>query len=78
MATKPRKVAARKTARVSSGTSRTILLLSILGVVTALNWHGSLDAQATTGLLGIILGGIVHASGTKQGSDATTNPPDVS
>lgn len=48
---------------------RTILLLSTLLATSILAWHGTIDGQAYVGVIGIILGGIVHASGTKQGSD---------
>lgn len=57
---------------MTGSTSRTIILLASLAAVTFLTYHGSVDAQAFVAIVSLVLGGVVHAAGTKQGSEATT------
>jgi hypothetical protein len=60
---------------VSDGTLRWLLLVAVLGCATALCWHGTINGEAYVGLLAALTGGVIHASGAKQGSDATQTPP---
>lgn len=60
---------------IDGSTSRTLLLLATIVAVVVLNWHGSVGGQACVALLSLIAGGLVHASGTKQGSEAAVDPP---
>jgi hypothetical protein len=57
---------------LDGSTSRTLILLVALVSVTVLTWHGTVDGAAYTGILGAVLGAVVHASGTRQG--AQTKP----
>lgn len=56
-------------------TSRTIILLAALVAATFLTWAGKVDAQAFVAIVSAVLGGVIHASGNKQGADAATPPP---
>jgi hypothetical protein len=60
---------------IDGSTSRFVLLLASIGAVSALAWHGTVGGQAAIGLLTAIVGGLIHASGTKQGSEASIDPP---
>jgi hypothetical protein len=61
---------------LDGSTSRTIVLVAALGAVSALCWHGTVDGQAFVGVVSLVLGGVVHASGTNQGAQAGgTDPP---
>lgn len=66
---------ARRAPLVDGSTSRTLILLFALASVTVLTWHGTVTGEAYTGVLGIIIGGVVHASGTNQGAKAVVDPP---
>jgi hypothetical protein len=61
--------------RIDSSTSRTLILLTALTAASLLCWAGKVDGQAYVAIIGIVLGGVVHASGTKQGSEASQAPP---
>jgi len=54
---------------------RAVIVLTTLVSATILAWHGVVDGQAYTGIVLAILGGAIHASGTKQGSEAAQAPP---
>lgn len=60
---------------LDGSTSRTLILLAALIATSLLTWAGKVDAQAFVAIVSLVLGGVVHASGTKQGTEATTNPP---
>jgi Ni,Fe-hydrogenase I cytochrome b subunit len=60
---------------IDGSTSRFLLLLAVIAAVTGLALHGNVDGQAVIGLLAGIVGGLLHASGTKQGSEASIDPP---
>lgn len=64
-----------KTLALDGSGSRTIIVLTCIACATALCWHKTIDGQAMVGLLSLIVGGAVHASGTKQGSEASVAPP---
>lgn len=66
---------ARRVPAIDGSTSRTLIVLGCVVAATVLCWHGTVDGQAYVGILSLILGGAVHASGTKQGSEASTSPP---
>jgi hypothetical protein len=65
----------RRRPLLDGSTSRTLILLGSLASVSLLAWHGTVSGEAYTGVIGIIIGGVVHASGTNQGSQATADPP---
>ena len=56
-------------------TSRTILLLAGVISVTGLAWHGTVDGQAYVAVITFLFGGIIHASGTRQGAQAAGPEP---
>ena len=60
---------------LDGSTSRTLILLTTIISATVLAWHGTVDGQAYVAIIGIVLGGVVHASGTRQGSEASQAPP---
>jgi hypothetical protein len=60
---------------LDGSTSRTIVLLAVVIASSALAWHGTINGEAYVALIGIVLGGVVHASGTRQGSEASQAPP---
>jgi hypothetical protein len=60
---------------LDGSTSRTLILLAALIATSLLTWAGKVDAQAFVAIASLVLGGVVHASGAKQGSDATQTPP---
>jgi hypothetical protein len=60
---------------LDGSTSRTLVLLAALAATTFLTYHGSVDAQAFVAIVSLVLGGVVHASGTKQGSEVSQQPP---
>ena len=61
---------------LDGSTSRALILLAVIASATVLAWHNTISGEAYVGLLGIVLGGVVHASGSKQGTDAAlTTPP---
>lgn len=62
---------------ISGSTSRTILILGVIVCAGVLTWHGSITGEACYGLLTLIAGALVHASGTKQGADAAAPPAGV-
>lgn len=55
--------------------SRTLILLTVLVAASVLCWLDKVDAQAYVALVSAVLGGVIHASGNKQGADAATSPP---
>jgi len=59
----------------TASASRTIILILSLLSVTVLAWHGTIDAQAYVAIVSLVLGGVVHASGTRQGSEASKGEP---
>lgn len=61
--------------KLDGSTARTIVLLASLAAVTFLTYHGAVDAQAFVAIVSLVLGGVVHASGTRQGSEASQSPP---
>jgi len=63
------------TPTLDGSTSRTLILLAALVATSLLTWAGKVDAQAFVAIMGIVLGGVVHASGSKQGTDAAQTPP---
>lgn len=65
----------RGTLHLDGSTSRTLILITALIAVTLLTWHGDVNGEAFTGIVGAIIGAAVHASGTRQGSQASTDPP---
>ena len=62
----------KKVPTLDGTTSRTILLLAGVISVTGLAWHGTVDGQAYVAVVTFLFGGIIHASGTKQGAEAST------
>jgi hypothetical protein len=68
--------AAKRTHGLLDGsTSRTLILLASLAATSLLCWAGKVDAQAFVAIVSLVLGGVVHASGTNQGSQASVDPP---
>lgn len=65
----------RRAPLLDGSTSRTLILLTALAATAVLTWHGAVDAQAFVAIASLVIGGVVHASGTNQGSQATTDPP---
>lgn len=61
--------------KLDGSTSRTLILLASLGSATAAVLTGTIDGAAFTGIVGAVIGGVVHASGTNQGSQASVSPP---
>jgi hypothetical protein len=61
--------------RLEGAASRTIILLTVLVLSSMLCWLDKVDAQAYVALVSAVLGGVIHASGNKQGADAATSPP---
>ena len=55
----------------TASVGRLAVLIGCLLSVTVLAWHGTIDAQAYVAIVSLVLGGVVHASGTRQGSEAT-------
>jgi hypothetical protein len=60
---------------LDGSTSRTLILLGALIATSLLTWAGKVDAQAFVAIVSLVLGGVVHASGTKQGSEVSQTPP---
>lgn len=65
----------RRPPLVDGSTSRTLILLAALAVTALLAWHGTINGEAAVGVIASIVGAVVHASGTRQGSQATADPP---
>lgn len=64
-----------KAQTITGSLSRTLVLLGSLGSVVFLTWTGDVNGDAAVGIISAIVGGVIHASGTKQGSEASTSPP---
>lgn len=60
---------------LTGSTSRTLILLAALIATSLLTWAGKVDAQAFVAIVSLVLGGVVHASGTNQGVQASNPPP---
>jgi hypothetical protein len=60
---------------LTGSASRTLVLLAAIGSATACALVGTIDGAVYSGIVGAVVGGVVHASGTKQGSEATSAPP---
>lgn len=65
----------RRVPTIDGSTSRTLILLAAIVAASVLAWHGTVDGQAYVAVLSLVLGGVVHASGTNQGSQASVDPP---
>ena len=52
-----------------------MILLAALVATSLLCWAGKVDAQAFVAIVSLVLGGVVHAAGTRQGSEASQSPP---
>ena len=65
----------RRAPVIDGSTSRTLILLAAILSLSLLAWHGTVDGQAYVATISLILGGVVHASGTNQGSKASVDPP---
>lgn len=65
----------RRAPKIDGSTSRTLILLAALVATSLLTWADKVDAQAFVAIVSLVLGGVVHASGTKQGSEASVSPP---
>lgn len=72
---KPPARARRAHGLIDGSTSRTLILLASLLAVSLLCWAGKVDAQAFVAIVSLVLGGVVHASGTNQGAQSTVDPP---
>jgi hypothetical protein len=68
-------MARRVIPRLDGSTSRFIILALALASVTACALQGTIDSATYSAIVGAVIGGVVHASGTKQGSEATSSPP---
>ena len=53
---------------LDGSTSRTVILVAALVSVSVLAWHGTVDGAAYNGIIGAVIGAVVHASGTRQGA----------
>jgi hypothetical protein len=62
---------------LDGSTSRFILLAMCVVSATVTALHGTIDGAVYSAVISVIIGGAVHAGGTKQGSEATSSPPPV-
>lgn len=56
---------------LDGSTSRTVILLASLVAASLLCWAGKVDAQAFVAIVSAVLGGVIHASGNKQGAGSS-------
>lgn len=61
---------------LDGSTSRTVILLASLVAASLLCWAGKVDAQAFVAIVSAVLGGVIHASGNKQGAASKETPPE--
>lgn len=61
--------------RIDGSTSRFIILALALISVTACALQGTIDGAVYSAVVATIIGGVVHASGTKQGAEASSGAP---
>lgn len=65
----------KRRALIDGSTSRTLILLASLGSVTVCALTGTIGGDVYSAIVAAVIGGVVHASGTNQGSQATVDPP---
>lgn len=56
-----------------------VVIVAVLAATVALAWHGTINGEASSGIIFAILAGVLgagaHAAGTRAGSQASVNPP---
>lgn len=58
--------------KIDGGTTRFIILALTLVSVTACALQGTVDGSVYAAVIATVVGGVVHASGTKQGAEASS------
>ena len=58
---------------LSPGLSRLILLVACLGVATVLCILDKIPGEAALGVITVIVGGVLHGAGARQGAEAAKN-----
>lgn len=52
-----------------------LIVLAIIGSLTFLAWDEKVDGQAYVAIVSGVIGGILHAAGTRGGAQAAVDPP---
>jgi hypothetical protein len=52
-----------------------VIVLASICSLTFLAWGDKVDGAAVVALLSAIIGGVLHAAGTRGGAQAVVNPP---
>ena len=52
-----------------------VVVMACIVSLTLLAWDGAVNGDAVVALLSAIVGGVLHASGSRSGAQAVTDPP---